>query len=152
MGTFGSPIRSVCHRARPEHTFDTTASAVHDLCIDLVGTGALPYPACKVLQSTNIYHDYSVFTTIMVDLFGFVWPFSSALWSQKPPLRQASSTPYGYVHFHPNSLFKKPHTYLIEHAHGILGQPAYREGKESAKRGVQFFGILSSVMISLALL
>ncbi|EIM86847.1 uncharacterized protein STEHIDRAFT_131391 [Stereum hirsutum FP-91666 SS1] len=30
-------------------------------------------------------------------------------------------------------------------------RPAYREGKESAKRGVQFFGILSSVMISLAL-
>lgn len=44
------------------------------------------------------------------------------------------------------------HTRLTEHAHGLLGQPAYREGKESAKRGVQFFGILSSVMISLALL
>lgn len=72
MGTFSSPIRSVCHRARFEHTFNTAASAVHDLCIDLVGTGAVPHVVSKVLGSTNISHEYSVFTTIMVDLSGFV--------------------------------------------------------------------------------
>lgn len=44
------------------------------------------------------------------------------------------------------------YTHLTEYGYGIIGQPAYREGKESAKRGVEFFGILSSIMISLALL
>lgn len=95
MGTLGSPIRSLCHRARLEHTFDTTASAFHNLFIDLMGTGAHLILLARTCELTDSSYDLSVFTTTTVDLFDFVWPFSSELWSWKPPLKQASFTPYG---------------------------------------------------------